>query len=122
MEHYQILSNFIHNRLRKNDIFVPSMILYLIKNGGEGSVEQISRLIYIFDFRHELPYYETIVRNFSAVLLKEYNIVREVSQGHYRLTTWPLSDREIDKITKACMHISSGFFSHLRKETKRKAS
>ncbi len=120
--HYRILSNFINNRLRKNDIFVPSMILYLIKNRGTGSVEQISRLIYIFDFRHELPYYETIVRKFCAVILEEYNIVEEVSDGHYRLKTWPLSEHEIEEITRECMQISNGFFSHLKDAPVKKAS
>ena len=110
---FQILSNFITKCLRKNDIFIPAMILYLVKNGGEGTVEQISRLLYIFDFKHELPYYDTIVQNFSAVMLKEYNIIEE-DQGKYKLKTWPLNDYEIEEITKECMRISNGFFSHLK--------
>lgn len=122
MEHFQILSNFVNNRLRKNDIYVPSMILYLIKNGGEGTVEQISRLIYIFDFKHDLSYYDTIVKNFSAVILQEYNIVEEISDGKYRLITWPLKEHEIEEITKACMIVSNGFFSHLRTKPVKKAS
>lgn len=112
--HYQILHNFIQNRVRKNDIFVPATILYLIKNGGEGRLEQISRLLYIFDFKHELSWYDTIVKNFSTVMLKEYNIVEEVEEGVYRLKTWPLTDPEIDAIIKECIVISNGFFSHLK--------
>jgi hypothetical protein len=98
------------------------MILYLIKNGGEGSVEQISRLIYIFDFKHDLNHYDTIVKNFCAVILQEYNIVEEVSEGRYRLITWPLSDKEIEEITKACILVSNGFFSHLRTKPVKSAS
>ncbi len=55
--HYQHLSNFISNRIRENDIFVPAMILFLVKNGGWGTKEQISRLIYIFEYKHDLTHY-----------------------------------------------------------------
>ncbi len=120
--HFQILSNFIQKRLRKNDIFVPAMLVYLVKNGGKGNVEQISRLLYIFDFRHELPYYDTIVKNFCAVMLKEYNIIEEVKKGEYRLKTWPLSEPEIEQIIKECMQISNGFFSHLKQPALKRAS
>ncbi len=112
--HFQILQNFIQNRLRQNDIFVPAMILYLVKNGGKGSLEQISRLIYIFDFKRELSDYDLIVKNFCAVMLKEYNIIEEPVEGEYKLKTWPLSESEIEETIKACMRISNGFFSHLQ--------
>jgi hypothetical protein len=121
--HFQILNNFIHKRLRQNDIYVPAMLLYLVKNGGRGRVDQISRLIYIFDFRRDLADYEMIVENFCAVILKEYNIVDEPIEGEYRLKTWPLSEQEIEETIKACMQISNGFFSHLRGDAAlRKAS
>jgi hypothetical protein len=120
--HFQILNNFIHKRLRQNDIFIPAMILYLVKNGGKGSAEQISRLIYIFDFKRELPDYDTIVKNFCAVILKEYNIVEEPVEGEYRLKTWPLNEQEIDETIKACMQVSNGFFSHLKSAPLKKAS
>jgi len=111
---FQILSNFIGKCLRKNDIFIPAMILYLIKNNGEGNVSQISRLLYIFDFKHDLSHYDTIVRNFSAVMLKEYNIIEEPHEDFYKLKTWPLTEEEIEEITKVCIEVSNGFFSHLK--------
>jgi len=113
---FQILSNFIGKCLRKNDIFIPAMILYLIKNDGKGHLSQISRLLYIFDFKHELSHYDTIVRNFSAVMLKEYNIIEEPEKDFYRLKTWPLTPEEIEQITKECLVVSNGFFSHLREK------
>ncbi len=111
--HFQILSNFINNRVRKDDIFVPATILYLVKNGGKGTLEQISRLLYIFDFKHDLTYYDTIVEKFSSVMLKEYNIIEE-RDNEYHLKTWPLSDDQIEKITKECMRVSNGFFSNIK--------
>ncbi len=110
--HYQHLSNFIHNRIRKNDTFVPGMILYLVKNDGKGTKEQISRLLYILDFKHELSQYDIIVEKFAATLLKEYNIIYEKNNTYY-LNTWPLNEHQIYEITKACMIISNGLFSHI---------
>jgi len=111
--HYQHLHNFINNSIRKNDIYVPAMILFLIKNDGHGSKKQISRLIYIFEYKHDLVHYDTIVEKFAAVMLKDYNIV-EAKDGDYYLKTWPLSDQEIENITKLCLKITNGFFSHIK--------
>ena len=110
--HYQHLSNFIKTRIRKNDTFIPGMILFLVKNNGKGTKEQISRLLYIFDFKHELSHYDTIVEKFAATLLKEYNIIYE-ENDIYHLITWPLNDSQIFEITKECMMISNGLFSHI---------
>ncbi len=110
--HYHHLSNFINNRIRKNDTFVPGMILFLVKNGGKGTKEQISRLLYIFDFKYELNHYDIIVEKFAATLLKEYNIIYEKDNTYY-LNTWPLDEQQILEITKSCMLISNGLFSHI---------
>ncbi len=111
--HYQHLKNFISKRVRKNDIFVPAMILFLIKNEGHGTIEQISRLLYIFDFKHDLSYYDTIVERFAGVLLQEYGIVRREEERYY-LQAWPLSEKEIYAITRQCLEVSNGFFSNLQ--------
>jgi len=126
--HYQHLKNFITERLRQNDIFVPAMIVFLVKNDGWGTKEQIARLIYIFDYKQDLAYYETIVEKFSAVLLEEYNIVKK-EEDRYTLRTWPLSDSEINDIVRHCSKVSNGFFAStsstqalLQEEPEKKAS
>ncbi len=96
--------------------------MFLVRNDGKGTLEQISRLLYIFDFKHDLTYYDMIVEKFCSVMLKEYNIIKEDKNG-YHLTTWPLSDDQISKITKDCMKVSNGFFSNIRySENLKKAS
>ena len=121
--HYQHLKNFITNRIRKNDIFVPAMILFLIKNGGEGTKEQIARLIYIFEYKHELEHYETIVDKFASVILEDYSIVTREGDV-YKLRTWPLNSEEIKDISAQCLKISNGFFTNIQSnyEPERKAS
>ena len=41
--HYQHLTNFISTRIRENDIYIPAMITFLVKNGGWGTKEQIAK-------------------------------------------------------------------------------
>lgn len=108
--HYQYLKNFMTDRVRQNDIFIPAMILFLVRNDGWGTKEQIARLIYIFDYKQDLPYYETIVEKFSAVLLEDYNIITK-EKNKYILRTWPLSDSEINDIVARCSRVANGFFS-----------
>ena len=109
--HYQHLTNFITSRIRANDIFVPAMILYLIKNDGWGTKEQIARLIYIFEYKHDLKHYETIVEKFASVILEDYSIIKKEDEI-YKLRTWPLNHKEINDITRQCLKVSNGFFSN----------
>ncbi len=109
---YQYLKNFITTKVRSKDLYVPAMILFLIKNGGKGTKEQISRLIYIFDFKHDLSYYDTIVEKFASVILEDYGIIQKNKDTYY-LKAWPLKENEIDDITKECTKVSNGFFLNL---------
>ncbi len=110
--HYQHLTNFITNSVRKNDIYIPSMILFLVKNGGIGTKEQIAKLIYIFENRHSLEDYETIVSKFSATILNDYHVIK-IEKDTYRLQMWPLNNQEIESIITQCSKISNGFFTNL---------
>ncbi len=111
--HYQYLNNFISNRIRENDIFVPAMILFLVKNGGWGTKEQISRLIYIFEYKHDLAHYETIVDKFASVILEDYDVIKK-EDDIYKLKAWPLDQKQINEISKQCLKISNGFFSNFQ--------
>lgn len=121
--HYQHLTNFITNRIRNKDIFVPAMILFLVKNGGWGTKEQIARLIYIFEYKHQLEHYETIVEKFASVILEDYNIITK-EEDIYTLKTWPLTNEEIHDISAQCLKISNGFFTNIQTdfESEKKAS
>lgn len=121
--HYQHLTNFISTRIRTNDIYVPSMLTFLVKNGGWGTKEQIAKLIYIFEHKHDLAHYETIVDKFASVILEDYNIIVKEDDA-YKLTTWPLKKEDIDKISLQCMKVSNGFFTNINTamEFEKKAS
>ncbi len=108
--HYQVLKNFITERVRKNDIFVPTAILFLVKNDGKGTKKEISRLAYIFDYKFDLEHYDTIIDKLVSTILEDYNIIKKDGES-YTLTTWPLKEREIEEIVNLCAKVSNGFFS-----------
>jgi hypothetical protein len=110
--HYQYLKNFLTDRIRQNDRYIPAMILYLLKNDGIGSKEDIAKLLFIFDFRYSLKEYEVIVEKFASTLLEEYHLI-EKTGNNYKLLTWPLKEDEINDIIKRCSKISNGFFTNL---------
>ena len=116
--HYQYLKNFLENSVRQNDTYIPTMILFLVRNEGKGTTEQIAKLMYIFDYQKELSYYESIVEKFAATLLLEYNIITK-EDTHYHLNTWPLDTKQIEEIVTRCSKKSNGFFKHIqaKKET-----
>ncbi len=111
--HFQHLKNFIENRLRKDDIYIPGTIFYLVKNEGVGSKEEIARLIYIFEYKHSLEYYEKIVDQFASTLLEDYNLLIK-EDDNYKLITWPLKKSEVDEIISLCYKKSNGFFKNLQ--------
>ncbi len=108
--HYQVLKNFITERIRKNDIFIPTAILFLVKNEGKGTKKEISRLAYIFDYKFELEHYDKIIDKLVSTILEDYNIIKKDGE-HYTLTTWPLKEKEIENIITLCAEVSNGFFS-----------
>ena len=103
------LSQFVETFIKKSDIYVPSTILFLIKNNGKGTKNQIAKLIYIFEYKKSVEEYEKIVENMSAYILKKYDIIEE-KNGEYHLKEFPLEKREYEKILKKCMYSLNGFF------------
>ena len=117
---YQHLKNFMTNRVRKNDVYVPSMVLFLVKNEGIGNVEEIAKLIYIFENRYDLNHYEKIVRDFASHILEDYNMITRENDT-FKLNTWPLNNKEIENIVIECHKVSNGFFKNLHEKQEQKA-
>jgi hypothetical protein len=95
------------------------MILYLVRNNGKGSIKEIARLLYIFEYKHSIQHYEIIAEKFTGRLLEEYNIVYKEDEN-YILNTWPLNEDEINDIVLKCSSVANGFFKNIK--TKEKVS
>lgn len=109
---YQLIENFIKNRVRRGDIYVPAAIVMMLKNSGSATIEEVARLLYIFEYKHSVKEYETIARSFSFVLLDEYGLVTK-DEDKYKLNQWPLSDDEVNKLINLCYKVTDGFFKNL---------
>ena len=107
-----ILENFIKNKVRKGDVYIPATLLLLLKNGGEATVTQIAKLIYIFENKHSVQKYETIVENLVSTILEEYSLVRRDGEL-FILNSWPLEEKDIQKLIRLCYEVSNGFFRNL---------
>jgi hypothetical protein len=112
-----ILENFIKNKIRKGDVYVPSALLLLLKNNGKATKEQIAKLIYIFENKHSLEKYETIVENFVYVMLSEYSLIRRDGDS-YILNEWPLKQKDVEELIRMCYEVSNGFFRNLDSQKK----
>jgi len=109
---YQVLENFLKNKVRQGDVYVPSAIFFLLKSNGEATIEQISKLIYIFENKHDLEKYKMLVENFVIVMLNDYSLIRK-KDDTIKLNTWPLNQEEIDSLIHLTYKISNGFFRNL---------
>jgi len=112
-----ILENFINKKIRKGDVYVPSAILLLLKNGGKATITQIAKLIYIFENKHSLDRYEMIVKNLVLVILEEYSLI-SVNEDLITLNSWPLEEKDVQKLIKMCFDVSNGFFRNLPNQEK----
>jgi hypothetical protein len=109
---YALLENFISRRVRKGDIYIPATIIMLLKNGGSASIEQVAKLIYIFEYKYSIEEYKQIAKNLSFRILSEFSLVSRVDD-HYVLNQWPIDEKDIDKLILQCYQKSNGFFKNL---------
>ena len=112
-----ILENFIKNKVRKGDVYIPATLFLLLKNNGKATKEQIAKLIYIFENKHSLEKYEVIVESFVAVILDEYGLVTR-EDDLFILNTWPLEQKDIEELIRLCYKVSNGFFRNLESQKK----
>ena len=108
----KILENFINTKVRKGDLYVPSALLLLLKNGGKATTLEIAKLLYIFESKHTLEKYEMIVKNMVLIILQEYSLVT-VEDDTIILNSWPIKEEDIEKLIKMCYKVANGFFRNL---------
>ena len=112
---FQILKNFLTHKVRKGDIYVPSAIVLLLKNNGEATFEQLARLIYIFEYKHSVEEYLTIVKNFVSVILQEYSIA-QIDGNKIILDIKSISKQEKNELLMLSYKVSNGFFKNLKSQ------
>ncbi len=108
------LLEFTEKFIKKSDIYVPAAILFLIHNNARASINQIAKLIYIFEHKKSVKEYEEIVKKMVQKILAEYEII-EVRRYGFKLKKWPIEKEKFEKIRKICMYSLNGFFMPVTK-------
>jgi hypothetical protein len=114
-----ILENFIKNKVRRGDIYIPATLFLLLKNNGRATKKQIAKLIYIFENKHSLEKYEVIVESLVAVILSEYGLLTKENEL-FILNTWPLKSKDVEELIRLCYEVSNGFFRNFKSQKKGK--
>ena len=74
--HFSDLKDFILNRMRMSHIYQPLMLITLLKEGGVGSIETISKELLTED-KSQQEYYGNITKNMVGRVLKNHGIVQK---------------------------------------------
>ena len=89
---YATLVDFIENRMRMSHIYQPVMLMTLINNGGEASVERIAKQ---FAERDEalIEYYSKITKEMPGRVLGKNHGIVSVNKGERNsIASYQLND------------------------------
>jgi ATP adenylyltransferase len=99
---YEKLHNFIANEMRMSQVYQPVMLLQLLKNNGEASVQQIAQAILDKD-PTQLEYFSEVVKNMVGHVLTKRRRVAEKNGDKYRLIgAETLSDDQVKILVDLC--------------------
>ena len=108
---YTILSDFISNKMRMSHIYQPVMLMELLANKGNASVEEIAKQILIRD-PSQIEYYSTITKNQPGrVLGKKHNLVTKENQQYSLNGFSELSNQEVEQLMELCQFKLEEFIS-----------
>ena len=99
---YKILSDFLSNKMRMSHIYQPVMLMELLSNKGNASVEEIAKQLLIRD-PSQIEYYSKITKEMPGrVLGKNHNLVTKDKQQYSLNDFSKLSDDEVNKLIELC--------------------
>jgi hypothetical protein len=105
------LKSIIEKDEIKNNLSVVSMVIFLIKNKGTGSSEQIAKLMKILEYKESIDFYKQEIETTSSQILKELDIIQE-DNNVYTLTCKP-KDGDFEELIKISSKSLNGFFKNL---------
>ena len=99
---YQLLADFLKNKMRMSHIYQPVMLMELLSNKGNASVEDIAKQLLIRD-PSQIEYYSKITKEMPGkVLGKNHNLVTKDKQEYSLNGFSELSDDEVNKLIELC--------------------
>jgi ATP adenylyltransferase len=99
---FQILSDFLTNKMRMSHIYQPVMLMELLSNKGNASVEEIAKQLLIRD-PSQIEYYSNITKQMPGKVLGTSHKLVTKEKEQYSLTGYSeLSSKEVNKLVDLC--------------------
>lgn len=99
---YQDLKKFITEDMRMSQVYQPVMLMQLLKNNGEATVQQIAQAILDKD-PTQIEYFSEIVKNMVGRVLTKNRGITEKDGNTYRLIgSQDLSQEQVNELVSLC--------------------
>jgi ATP adenylyltransferase len=92
-EPFQRLFDFISNKMQMSQIYQPVMLMEIIRNGGETSVQEIAKAILGHD-ESQVEYYEKRTKEMVGKVLTDNNKITEKIKSGRSITGYRISGAE----------------------------
>ena len=125
LQRFEILSDFLKNRMRMSHIYQPAMLLHMLEQAGEATTSSIAAAILSYD-QSQIEYYEAITRRHPGRVLSKNHAIVERTRDNYKIQGFSdLSEPEIADLIQICKDRIEGFwkerklspFEHRRKSS-----
>jgi len=126
---FQIISDFIQNRMTMSHIYQPVMLVELLRRGGEASVRDIAKELLGKDVS-QLEYYDTITKGMVGKILSKHDIAEKIYEGRrvsgFRIPAADdLTRAEVEDLISQCLEAmdeyiqkrGDGIWSHRKKSS-----
>jgi diadenosine tetraphosphate (Ap4A) HIT family hydrolase/5-methylcytosine-specific restriction endonuclease McrA len=102
MSSFERLRQFVQNEMRMSQVYQPVMLLQLLKNNGQASIQQIAKAILDKD-PTQIEYFSEIVKNMvGRVLTKNRGITEKVGNTYKLLGIQVLSENQVNELVSLC--------------------
>ncbi len=99
---YEQLHKFISEDMRMSQVYQPVMLLQLLKNNGQASIQQIAQALLDKD-PTQIEYFAEIVKNMvGKVLTKNRGITERVGNSYQLIDSQHLTSEQIEVLIKIC--------------------
>jgi len=110
---FQYLADFIQNRMSMSHIYQPTMLIELLRKGGEATVRDIARSLLGEDVS-QLEYYDKITKNMVGDVLTKNGITEKIKDGKrisgFRIPAADeLTEQEVDDLVSQCLDVMNEY-------------
>jgi len=99
---FELMSDFIQNKMRMSHIYQPVMIMELLKKEGMASAEDIAKALLSRDIS-QIEYYSHITKNMVGKVLRNHQLVERQKNKFTLIGYSDLTPMEVEKLFDLCV-------------------